>query len=85
MGYVLYPQNGDRIVTIDSVASLHAMYRGSASAQLVARIVAADAGCRISGCRRDASDRATSARHAMMENLVRAATVVRLRCATACA
>jgi len=23
---VLYPQNGDRIVTIDSVTSLHAMY-----------------------------------------------------------
>jgi len=47
--------------------------RGSASAQLVARIVAADAGCRISGCRRDASDRATSVRLAMMENLVRPA------------
>ena len=24
---VLYPQNGDRIVTIDSVTSLHPMYR----------------------------------------------------------
>jgi len=23
---VLYPQNGDRILTIDSVTSLHAMY-----------------------------------------------------------
>jgi len=28
---VLYTQNGDRIVTIDSVTSLHPMYRGFCS------------------------------------------------------
>jgi len=29
---VLYPQNGDRIVTIDAVTSLHPMYRRSTAA-----------------------------------------------------